>query len=69
MSYSLSINQPNTASWQVSAKMLNGTTSSGTVISDWSATMSITNNSIIIQGDDGNSIVTLAKNSNYVAIS
>lgn len=69
MSYSLSINQPNTASWQVSAKMLNGTTSSGTVISDWSATMSITNNSIIIQGDDGSSIVTLTKNSNYVVIS
>lgn len=69
MSYSLSINQPNTASWQVSAKMINGTNPSGVVISDWSATMSITNNSIVIQGNDGSSIVTLTKNSNYVVIS
>ena len=69
MSHVLYINQPNTASWQVSAKMINGTNPSGVVISDWSAIMSITNNSIVIQGDDGNSIVTLTKNSNYVAIS
>ena len=69
MSHVLFINQPNTTSFQVSAKMLNGTTPLGVIISDWSATMSITNNTITVQGNDGSSIVTLTKNSNYVVIS
>ena len=69
MSHVLYINQPNTASWQVSAKMINGTNPTGVVISDWSATMSIINNSIVIQGNDGSTVITLTKNNNYIVIS
>ena len=69
MSHSLSNNNMNAASFQVSAKMYNGTSSSGIVISDWSASINITDSTITIQGNDGNSLVTITKNNNYVVLS
>lgn len=50
-----------TALFQISAKMFIGNSPSGVAISDWSANININNNSITIQGNDGNSQVSITK--------
>ena len=69
ISHTLYINQPNTALFQISAKMFIGNSPSGVAISDWSANININNNSITIQGNDGNSQVSITKNNNAVYLS
>jgi len=69
MYHSLSNNNSNAASFQISAKMYNGTSPSGALISDWSASIGIANSSITIQGNDGNSLVTISKNNSAVVLS
>lgn len=69
MYHYLANNNSNAASFQVSVKMYNGTTPSESLISDWSANIGITNSSITIQGNDGNSIATISKNNSAVVLS